>query len=109
MGSKQRCLCLAKLVPHRENGVASCNHCDGKPNKENVCCHFTPWNDEEREALKNQDRLAMALTVLARVNLFLGEVIRDNLIEDTSLASELADDVWDLLHGERWEGECDGR
>ena len=95
--------CLAKLIPHRGNGAGSCNDCDGKPSKENVCCHFTPWNDEEKESLGKQDRLTMALTVLARVNLLLGEIIRDNLIEDTSIASELADDVWEVLHGDKWD------
>ena len=37
------------------------------------------------------------------MNLLLGEMIRDNLIEDTSIASELADDVWEVLHGDKWD------
>ena len=102
-------LCLAKLVPHRGNGAGSCNDCDGRHCNENVCYHSTPWNVEEKEALKLHDRLTMALTVLERVNTLLCEIIRDNLIEDTSIASELADDVWEVLHGDKWEGEGDGR
>ena len=106
MASEPRC--LAKLVPHSDSGVSSCNNCDGKPSKENVCYHFDPWNNVESEAYKKFDRLTAALGVLERVSRYLGEVIRDNLIEDTSIASELADDVWDVLHGDKWEGEEDG-
>lgn len=36
--------------------------------------------------------------VLQRVHDYLGELIRDNLVEDTPRASDLADDVWDVLH-----------
>lgn len=36
--------------------------------------------------------------VLIKVHDYLGELIRDNLVEDTPKASDLADDVWDILH-----------
>jgi hypothetical protein len=38
--------------------------------------------------------------VLIKVHDYLGELIRDNLVEDTPKASDLADDVWDILHKE---------
>ena len=38
--------------------------------------------------------------VLIKVHGYLGELIRDNLVEDTPKASDLADDVWDILHKE---------
>lgn len=38
--------------------------------------------------------------VLIKVHDYLGEIIRDNLVEDTPKASDLADDVWDILHKE---------
>lgn len=39
--------------------------------------------------------------VLIKVHDYLGEIIRDNLVEDTPKASDLADDVWDILHKEK--------
>lgn len=38
--------------------------------------------------------------VLIKVHDYLGELLRDNLVEDTPKASDLADDVWDILHKE---------
>jgi len=36
--------------------------------------------------------------VLYKVHDYLGELIRDGLVEDAARASELADEVWDALH-----------
>ena len=41
---------------------------------------------------------AEATRVLAKVHDYLGELIRDGLVEDTVRASELADEVWDAYH-----------
>lgn len=38
--------------------------------------------------------------VLIKVHDYLGDLIKDNLVEDTPKASDLADDVWDILHKE---------
>lgn len=51
---KSDAICLAKLVPHKDTGPASCIYCDGKHTKDNVCFHSEPWDDEEREALKKR-------------------------------------------------------
>ena len=40
--------------------------------------------------------------VLIKVHDYLGELIKDNLVEDTPKASDLADDVWDILHKENF-------
>ena len=37
--------------------------------------------------------------VMKRVHDYLGELIRDNLVDDTPRASDLADDVYDAIHG----------
>ena len=50
------------------------------------------------EAAVNENR-GHALDVLNRVHDYLGELIRDSLVEDTPRASDLADDVWDVIHG----------
>lgn len=44
------------------------------------------------------DKLNKQRKLLSRVHDYLGELIRDNLIEDTPRASDLADDVWDAIH-----------
>ena len=44
------------------------------------------------------DRLNKQRKLLSRVHDYLGELIRDNLVEDTPRASDLADDVWDVIH-----------
>lgn len=48
--------------------------------------------DEVLDRLKKQDEL------LNRVHAYLGELIKDSLVEDTPSASDLADDVWDAIH-----------
>ena len=48
--------------------------------------------DEVLYRLKKQDDL------LDRVHTYLGELIKDSLVEDTPRASDLADDVWDAIH-----------
>lgn len=55
-------------------------------------CHVFDLVDE---AL---DRLDKQIEVLNRVHDYLGELIRDNLVADASRASDLADEVWDVLH-----------
>lgn len=95
--------CLAKLIPHL-GGLFSCNNCDGLCD-EKPCYHNTPWDCEEEEAKKKKDQMYAALEVLKRVHDFLGEVIRDSLMEDTPRASDLADDVWDVLHWDEKVGE----
>lgn len=49
-------------------------------------------------------RAAKQHELLDRVHDFLGEVIRDSLMDDTPRASDLADDIWDLVNigTERW-------
>ena len=51
------------------------------------------------------DRLNKQRKLLSRVHDYLGELIRDNLVEDTPRASDLADDVWDAIHqgDEEWK------
>lgn len=48
--------------------------------------------DEVLDRLKKQDEL------LNRVHTYLGDLIKDSLVEDTPRASDLADDVWDAIH-----------
>ena len=43
--------------------------------------------------------VANMMRVFKRVEDYLGELIRDNLVEDTPRASDLADDCWDARHG----------
>lgn len=43
--------------------------------------------------------MAKMREVMNRVHDYLGELIRDNLVEDTPRASDLADDVYDAIHG----------
>lgn len=42
--------------------------------------------------------MAKMREVMNRVHDYLGELIRDNLVEDTPRASDLADDVYDAIH-----------
>lgn len=51
---KSDAICLAKLIPHKDNGPASCNYCDGAHSKDNICFHSEPWSIEEEEALERQ-------------------------------------------------------
>lgn len=53
----------------------------------------------EREAMSAVGNAAAMREVLNRVHDYLGELIRDNLVEDTPRASDLADDVYDAIHG----------
>ena len=43
--------------------------------------------------------IANMMRVFKRVEDYLGELIRDNLVDDTPRASDLADDCWDARHG----------
>lgn len=54
--------------------------------------------DTEADAARAWNRRAMR-EVLNRVHDYLGELIRDNLVEDAPRASDLADDVYDAIHG----------
>jgi hypothetical protein len=101
-------LCLAKFIPHRDHGIGSCNNCDGKRSEEKKCYHRTPWNIEEEEVLERQDHLAAALGVLKSIHDFLGEVIRDGLMENIPRVGDLADDVWNVLHWGDKIGGTDG-
>ena len=96
-------LCLAKFIPHK-NSPFSCNNCAGIKDNEHKCYHRVPWNIEEEDILLKQDRIAASLEVLYRVHDFIGEIIRDNLIDDTPRASDLADDVWNVLHWDEEKG-----
>ena len=62
-------------------------------------CHVFDAVDEVLDRLKKQRKL------LSRVHDYLGELIRDNLVEDTPRASDLADDVWEAIHigDEKWK------
>ena len=44
------------------------------------------------------DRLKKNEQLLTRIHDYLGVLIRDNLVEDTPQASDLADDVWDAVN-----------
>ena len=55
-------------------------------------CHVFDLVDEALDRLNKQRK------VLNRIHDYLGELIRDNLVEDTPRASDLADDVWDAIH-----------
>ena len=78
------------------------------------CCNFdecliTPesvyaeakgfWRTKEEVAAAWNKRVVdeRVQSIFSRVHDFLGEIIRDGLIEDTPRASDLADDVWDVL------------
>lgn len=63
----------------------------------NERCIITPCHvfDAVDEVL---DRLNKQRALLSRVHDYLGELIRDNLVEDTPRASDLADDVWEAIH-----------
>ena len=62
-------------------------------------CHVFDLVDEVLDRLNKQRQL------LSRVHDYLGELIRDNLVEDTPRASDLADDLWDAIHkgDEEWK------
>ncbi len=51
---KSDAICLAKLIPHKDNGHASCSYCDGAHTKDNICFHSEHWNNEEEEALERR-------------------------------------------------------
>ena len=55
-------------------------------------CHVFDLVDEALDRLKKQEEL------LKHVHDYLGELIKDSLVEDTPKASDLADDVWDSIH-----------
>ena len=55
-------------------------------------CRVYDMVDEALDRLKKQEEL------LKRVHDYLGELIKDSLVEDTPKASDLADDVWDAIH-----------
>lgn len=55
-------------------------------------CRVFDMVDEALDRLKKQEKL------LKRVHDYLGELIKDSLVEDTPKASDLADDVWDAIH-----------
>lgn len=55
-------------------------------------CHVYDMVDEVLDRLKKQDVL------LVKVHDYLGELIKESLVEDTPRASDLADDVWDAIH-----------
>ncbi|MBO6031949.1 MAG: hypothetical protein J6Q22_10950 [Prevotella sp.] len=59
------------------------------------CIHPCRVYDLVDEAL---DRLNKQVELLKRVHDYLGELIKDSLVEDTPKASDLADDVWDTIH-----------
>ena len=55
-------------------------------------CRVYDMVDEALDRLKKQEEL------LKRVHDYLGELIKDSLVEDTPKTSDLADDVWDAIH-----------
>lgn len=55
-------------------------------------CRVYDMVDEALDRLKKQEEL------LKHVHDYLGELIKDSLVEDTPKASDLADDVWDAIH-----------
>ncbi len=55
-------------------------------------CRVYDMVDESLDRLNKQEEL------LKRVHDYLGELIKDSLVEDTPKASDLADDVWDAIH-----------
>ena len=72
--------------------------------------HYRPMKIKEMAALMNVpkkqrgefhevlDRLKKQDELLNRVHTYLGDLIKDSLVEDTPRASDLADDVWDAIH-----------
>ena len=62
-------------------------------------CHVFDLVDEVLDRLNKQRQL------LSRVHDYLGDLIRNNLVEDTPRASDLADDVWDAIHigDQKWK------
>lgn len=54
---------------------------------------------EEAHKREIEATAAKMREVMNRVHDYLGELIRDNLVEDTPRASDLADDVYDAIHG----------
>ena len=61
-------------------------------------CHLYDAVDELIDRLEKQKEL------LSKVHDYLGEEIRDNIV-DAPRASDLADDVWDAIHlgDDRWQ------